>query len=74
MNRFKIGEKIMVQFQGFKTKEEAKKFQKENGKGFLTYAYTKSGRKSSTYTDYMFAVNLGGLNAEKYPYCVQWNI
>lgn len=63
----------MVQFQGFKTKEEAKKFQKEHG-GMLTYARTESGRKSSTYTDYMFAVKLGGLNEEKYPYCVQWNI
>lgn len=63
----------MTKFQGFATKEEAKKYQKTHG-GYLTYAYTKSGRKSSSYQEYMFAVKLGGLNEEKYPYCLQWNI
>lgn len=40
----------------------------------LTKKFTKTGRKSHTYTDYMYAVRLGGLNEKKYPYCVQWNI
>ena len=62
----------MTQFQGFRTEKEARDFQKKNG-GLLTYAYTKSGRKSSTYIEYMYAVHLGGLNQDKYPYCVQWN-
>ena len=61
----------MINFQGFKTEAEAKAFQKQHG-GLLTKAHTSSGRKSSTYRDYMFAVKLGGLDAEKYPYCVQW--
>lgn len=62
----------MTGFKGFKTEAEAKAFQKTHG-GILTKAFTKSGRKSSTYTDYMFAVKLGGLDEKKYPYCVQWN-
>ena len=62
----------MTGFKGFKTEEEAKRFQKEHG-GMITTAYTKTGRKSSTYTDYMFAVKLGGLNEKEYPFCVQWN-
>ena len=47
-------------------------YRKKHG-GYLTYAYTESGHKSSSYTDYMYAVNLGGLNKEKYKYCLQWN-
>lgn len=62
----------MTGFKGFKTEAEAKAFKKEHG-GMITTAYTKTGRKSSTYNDYMFAVHLGGLDAEQYPYCVQWN-
>lgn len=61
----------MMNFKGFKTEDEAKAFQKKHG-GLLTKAFTKSGRKSSTYRDYMFAVKLGGLDEKKYPYCVQW--
>ncbi len=61
----------MIGFKGFKTEAEAKKFQREHG-GILTKAFTSSGRKSSTYRDYMFAVKLGGLDADKYPFCVQW--
>lgn len=63
----------MTQFQGFTTKDAAQKFIKENG-GKLTYAKTASGKKSTSYQDYMFAVKLGGLNDKKYPYCVQWNV
>ena len=62
----------MVKFLGFETKKEAMEYRKKHG-GYLTYAYTESGRKSSSYTDYMYAVNLGGLNKEKYKYCLQWN-
>ena len=63
----------MVQFKGFETEKEAKEFQK-NHRGILTKKLTKTGRKSHTYTDYMYAVKLGGLDEKKYPYCVQWNI
>ena len=35
--------------------------------------YNKDGRKSPTQRDYLFAVHLGGLDAEKYPYCLQWS-
>ena len=62
----------MTKFRGFETKEEALKYRKEHG-GYLTYKYTKSGRKSASYMDYMYAVHLGGLNEEKYPYCLQWS-
>ena len=63
----------MVQFKGFKTKEDAKRFMKEHGGMLTTRELTPSGRKPSSYKDYMFAVNLGGLDQKKYPYCVQWN-
>ena len=61
----------MTGFRGFKTKEEAQAFKKEHG-GYLCYKYNKNGRKSPTYRDYMFAVKLGGLDEDKYPYCLQW--
>lgn len=64
----------MVQFKGFETKEEAKAFQKTH-KGILTYdKRTKKGKPIGVGVDYLYAVCLGGLDAEKYPYCVQWNI
>ena len=63
----------MTRFQGFKTKEEAVKFQKQHG-GLLTYdKRTKKGKVTGCGIDYGFAVHLGGLNPDKYPYCVQWN-
>ena len=62
----------MTGFKGFRTEEEAKKFKKEHG-GQICTRYTKTGRKSSTHDYYMQAVWFGGLDAEKYPYCVQWN-
>lgn len=65
----------MTQFQGFATKEEAKKFQRKNG-GMLTFEERtpKTQKLTGRGRDYMFAVNLGGLDKEKYQYCVQWNV
>lgn len=63
----------MTSFKGFETKEAAKAFIKEHGGLLTTCVPTKSGRKPSSYSDYMLAVHLGGLDQEKYPYCVQWN-
>lgn len=63
----------MVGFQGFETMEKAKEFKKNHG-GLICTKYTKTGRKSQTYMDYMFAVCFGGLDEKKYPYCVQWNL
>lgn len=63
----------MVQFKGFKTKEEAKDFIKKNGKGVLCYeksAVEKRGYNTQYYKD---CVVYGGLSKE-YPYAVQWNI
>ena len=62
----------MTLFRGFKTKEEALAFKKKHG-GYLCYMYNKNGRKSTTQRDYLFAVHMGGLDAEKYPYCLQWS-
>lgn len=72
METFLERSRDMTEFRGFKTKEEAKAYQKEHG-GYLTYRYTQSGRKSPTFRGYEFAVHLGGLDAEKYPYCLQWS-
>lgn len=65
----------MTQFQGFKTKEEAKKFQRENG-GLLCWdkRTPKTNKPTGCGIDYGYAVHLGGLNPELYPYCVQWNV
>ena len=64
----------MTQFKGFATKEEAKAFQKKHG-GVLCWDERTPKRKQLTSRgmDYYFVVHLGGLDAEKYPYCVQWN-
>lgn len=65
----------MTQFQGFKTKEEAKKFQKEHGGSLCWEERTpKKQQLTARGIDYMYAVNLGGLDKDKYPYCVQWQI
>ena len=61
----------MTKFKGFVTKEEALRYKKENG-GMLCTKYKKNGAKHPTYTDYMFAVKFGGLDENKYPYCLQW--
>ena len=63
----------MTRFKGFETKEEAKAFIKKNGGMLTTRILTPSGRKPASYKDYRLSVIFGGLNEEKYPYCVQWN-
>ena len=64
----------MTMFQGFVTKEEAKQFARKNGGGVYWEERTpKTQKLTERGRDYMLAVNLGGLNKEKYPYCVQWN-
>lgn len=64
----------MTRFKGFETKEAAVKHQKEHG-GMLCYSGqpNANGRKCSVNKqDYEFAVHCGGLDREKYPYCLQW--
>ena len=65
----------MTAFQGFKTKEEAKEFARKNG-GVVCWEERTPKRKELTARgiDYMYAVNLGGLDKDQYPYCVQWNV
>ena len=65
----------MTQFKGFKTKEEAKAFQKQHG-GVICWEERTPKRKELTARgiDYFCAVHLGGLDAKEYPYCVQWNV
>lgn len=65
----------MTQFKGFETKEEALKFQKVHG-GLLCYdkRTPKTNKPTGVGIDYGYAVHLGGLDAEKFPYCVQWNV
>lgn len=63
----------MTGFKGFKTKEEAQKFIKAQGRGILTTrVLTPTGKEPSSYRDYKYAVLCGGLNEKEYPYCVQW--
>ena len=64
----------MTFFKGFRTKEAAEKFRKKNG-GVLTWEkYTpKLHKPTQICKDYMCAVQYGGLDRKKYPYCVQWN-
>lgn len=66
--------KMMTQFKGFATREEAIAYRKEHG-GYLCYdrRSKKTGRPIGVGIDYAFAVNLGGLDSDKYPYCLQWN-
>lgn len=63
----------MTGFKCFETKEEAQSFVKKHGGMLTTRVLTPSGRKPATLKDYNLAVFVGGLNSEKYPYCVQWN-
>lgn len=64
----------MTRFQGFKTKEEALAYRKEHG-GYLCWdkRSKRTGKPIGEGIDYAYAVNLGGLDAETYPYCLQWN-
>lgn len=63
----------MTRFQGFKTKAEADKFCKEHG-GFMCWEERTPKRKQLTQRgkDYMDAVIFGGLDKDRFPYCVQW--
>lgn len=65
----------MTGFQGFRTKEEAQKFAKTYG-GYITWEERTPKRQALTSrgVEYMYAVQFGGLDKNKYPYCVQWNI
>lgn len=65
----------MTGFKGFETKEQAKAWVKEHG-GYLCWEERTPKRNQLTVRgqDYMFAVTMGGLNREKYPYCVQWTL
>jgi len=56
----------MIKFLGFETEEEAVSYQKENG-GLLSSKYD-----NNPISEYIMAVDLGGLNSEKYPYCLTW--
>lgn len=64
----------MTKFQGFKTLEEAKAYQKQHG-GYLCFdkRTKKTNKPTGCGIDYGYAVHLGGLDPEKYPYCLQWN-
>ena len=64
----------MTAFKGFETLEQAKEFVKNHG-GILTYDKRKKNSDKLTPIGfhYMLAVELGGLDKNKYPYCVQWN-
>lgn len=64
----------MVRFKGFKTLEEAKQYKKEHG-GYLCWEERTPKRKQLTERgkDYMLSVTFGGLDKERYPYCLQWN-
>lgn len=65
----------MTQFKGFATKEEAKEFLKTH-RGMLTYdkRTKKTNKPTGVGIDYGYAVHLGGLDPERFPYCVQWNV
>ena len=63
----------MTGFKGFETKEEAQSFIRKNGGMLTTRVLTPSGRKPASIKDYYLAVWYGGLDADKYPYCVLWN-
>lgn len=62
----------MTQFQGFKTKAEAKEFIKKNGRGLLCYEKSEIEKRGLHPQDYRDCVIFGGLSKE-YPYAVQWN-
>ncbi|MBR1589537.1 MAG: hypothetical protein IJ657_00435 [Acidaminococcaceae bacterium] len=65
----------MWQVQGFKTKEQAKKFEKEHG-GYLCWEERTPKTKKLTRKgkEYLLAANAIGLDTTKYPYLVEWRI
>ena len=60
----------MTQFKGFETEKEAKEESKENG-GMVCGKESKTKAKREYY---QMAVSFGGLNEDKYPWCVQWSV
>lgn len=62
----------MVNFKGFKTKDEAKAFIKERGGGMLCYEKSEIEPRGRNAQDYRDCVMYGGMSSE-YPYAVQWN-
>lgn len=64
---------MMVRFQGFETKEEAKAFLKTNGKGTLCYEKSYTESKGKNQDLYKECVLYGGLDSRRFPYAVQWN-
>ena len=64
----------MTKFQGFATKEEARAFSRKHG-GIVCWEERtpKTQKLTERGIDYMMAVQYGGLDRERYPYCVQWN-
>lgn len=64
----------MVRFKGFKTLEDARQYKKEHG-GYLCLEERTPKRKQLTERgkDYMLSVTYGGLDKERYPYCLQLN-
>lgn len=65
----------MWQVQGFKTKEEAQKFQKEHG-GYLCWEERTPKRKQLTRKgkEYVLAAGAVGLDSSTYEYLVEWRI
>ena len=65
----------MWQVQGFKTKADAEKFQKEHG-GYLCWAERTPKRKTLTRKgkEYLLAAQAVGLDTELYPFLVEWRI
>ena len=59
----------MTHYQGFKTKAEAQKFRKEHG-GRLC---GKESKNKDDRSYWEMACLFGGMDAMKYPWCVQWN-
>ena len=63
----------MTEFRGFETEKDARAFCRQHG-GYITWEERTPKRRQLTERgrQYRMAVDFGGLNAEKYPYCVQW--
>lgn len=58
----------MVRFQGFATRQEAQEFKKKNWRGLIC------GKDGPNRQDWKDCVTFGGLDGEKFPFAVQWNI
>ena len=64
----------MVQYQGYKTKEEAKKVQRKEG-GILVYERLskKTGKPIGIGKDYALTIMATGLDPKQWPYILLWN-